>query len=256
MELNLKGKNVIVLGGTRGIGLATAQAFADEGANVAVCARTAESVAKRVAELRARGARATGAAVDVADGANLQAWIRSVAEELGGIDVLVSNAGAMAQGFGTESWEMNFRVDVLAASNAFEAAQPFLKIAADANGDAAVVLVGSIASTESAVGGSYGAMKAALTHLSKSLAIAHAKDHIRVNVVSPGMIDFEGAVWQAAKQHAPDLYKTVRDSVRLGHPGEPKHIADAIVFLCSPRSFFTTGANLLIDGGQSNRVTY
>lgn len=145
---------------------------------------------------------------------------------------------------------------MLGAANAFEAALPFLKAAADANGDAAVVLVGSIAYTESAVGGSYRAMKAALTHLSKSLAIAHAKDHIRVNVVSPGMVDFEGSTWEIVKQHDLALFQTVPQSVRLGHTGSPEHIADTIVVLCSPRFYFTTGANLLVDGGQSNRVTY
>lgn len=118
--------------------------------------------------------------------------------------------------------------------NAFEAAQPFLQASAKENGDAAVVFVGSITSSESAVGGSYGAMKAAVSHLSKSLAIAHAKDRIRVNVVSPGMVDFEGSVWKKMKLHDPSLYDRVRQSVRLGQPARPEHIADTIAFLWSP----------------------
>lgn len=104
MDLDLKGKNVVVLGGTRGIGRETAEYFANEGANVALCAHNAEQVARVVTELGAKGVRATGSSVDLADGAAVQAWVRPIAKELGGIDILVSNAGAMAQGFSPESW--------------------------------------------------------------------------------------------------------------------------------------------------------
>ena len=256
MDLKIKGKNAVVLGGTRGIGRAVAEAFADEGTNVAICARNEEQVARAVSELSAKPVRVTGRCVDVTDGPAVREWVRAVAEELGGIDILVSNAGAMAQGIDFEAWERNYRLDILGAISAFEAAQPFLQAAAKEKGDAAVVLVGSIAATESKFGGAYGAIKAALASMSKSLAINHAQDHIRVNTVSPGMVYFEGSTWDQLKENMPDVFEDIRSSARLGHPASPHHIADSVVFLCSPRSFCTTGANLLIDSGQSNRVSY
>ena len=95
MDLRLTGKTAIVLGGTRGIGRSIAETFANEGANVAICARNAAQVAEAVSELSAMGVKATGSAVDITDADGLKAWVSSVGEELGGVDILVSNAGAM-----------------------------------------------------------------------------------------------------------------------------------------------------------------
>ena len=121
MDLGLKGRNAVVLGGTRGIGRAIAGTLAGEGVGVAVCARNADQVAGTVAELKAMGVKATGASVDITDAAALKSWISEAAKELGSIDMLFSNAGAMAQGGDAASWEQNFRLDVLGAVNAFEA---------------------------------------------------------------------------------------------------------------------------------------
>jgi 3-oxoacyl-[acyl-carrier protein] reductase len=110
MDLQLKGKNALILGGTRGIGRAIADTLAKEGANVGVCARNADQVAAAVAELKALGVKATGASVDVTDGAALKSWIASAASELGGLDILISNAGAMAQGNDIDAWEKNFQL--------------------------------------------------------------------------------------------------------------------------------------------------
>ena len=130
MDLKLKGKRVIVLGGTRGIGRAIADTFADEGANVAICARNKDQIDTAVTELAKRGIRVTGASVDMAKSAELKAWVSDVAAQFGGIDILVSNASAIAMGTSPEAWQQLLSIDILGASAAFEAARPHLEKAA------------------------------------------------------------------------------------------------------------------------------
>ena len=256
MDLNLRGKKCVVLGGTRGIGRAIAETMADEGADVAICARNAEQIAATVTELKAKGINATGGPVDVTDGDALKGWIKSVGEELGGIDILISNAGAMAQGNDEASWKQNFNLDVLGAVNAFEAAEPFLGKAADTTGDAAFIIIASISAAVADQAGSYGPIKAALIHMAKGLARQHAKRGIRTNVVSPGMVYFEGGVWHQVEQNMPDFFKKAISRNPTGRCATPQEIANAAVFLASPLSSYTTGSNLIVDGTVSNRVNF
>ncbi len=256
MDLGLKGKNAIVLGGTRGIGRAIAATLAGEGSNVAVCARNAGQVAETVAELKASGIKATGGAVDITDGAALKAWIETAAGELGGLDMLFSNAGAMAQGGDAASWEQNFRLDVLGAVHAFEAARPFLEAGGARHGDAAFVIISSISAAQADTASSYGPIKAALIHMAKGLARQHAKKKIRVNVVSPGTVYFKGGVWNMIEQNMPERYKDAMNRNPTGRMATPQEIANAAVFLACPLSSFTTGSNLVVDGAISNRVNF
>jgi len=256
MDLHLKNKNAVVLGGTRGIGRAIAETFAAEGANVAVCARNADQVKEAVAALKDKGVRATGASVDITDGAALKAWIAKAGDELGGIDMLVSNAGAMAQGPDPASWESNFKLDVLGAVNAFDAARPFLEKAADKTGDAAFVIIASVSAAESDNASSYGPIKAALIHMAKGLARQYAGRKIRTNVVSPGMVYFKGGVWNMVEENSPDFFKQAMARNPTGRAATPQEIANATVFLASPASAYTTGVNLLVDGAISRRVNF
>ena len=256
MDLGLKGKKAIVLGGTRGIGRAIAETLAGEGADVAVCARNPDQVSEAVAALTALGVRATGASVDITNAAALKGWIDEAARELGGVDILISNAGAMAQGADPASWEQNFNVDVLGAVNAFDAARPFLEGAAEKTGDAAFVLIASISAAMADSAGSYGPMKAALIHMAKGLARQHAKRGLRVNVVSPGMVYFKGGVWNTVETNMPDFFKQAIARNPTGRCATPQEIANAAVFLASPVSSYTTGVNLIVDGALSNRVNF
>src|SRR4030081_2548062 len=207
MDLGLRGRNAVVLGGTRGIGRAIADTLAAEGAGVAGGGRNADQVMNAVAELQTQGVRATGASVDITDGAALKSWIANVAREFGGIDILFSNAGAMAQGGDPASWEQNFRLDVLGAVNAFEAARPFLETSGERNGDAAFVIISSVSAAQADTASSYGPVKAALVHMAKGLARQYAGKKIRVNVVSPGTVYFKGGIWSMVEQNTPERYQ-------------------------------------------------
>ena len=252
MDLGLRGRNAVVLGGTRGIGRAIADTLAGEGAGVAVCARNADQVASTGAELQTRGTRATGASVDVTDAGALKSWIGDAAQKLGGIDLLFSNAGAMAQGGDPASWEQNFRLDVLGAVHAFEAACPFLEASGAKNGDAAFIIISSVSAAQADTASSYGPIKAALVHMAKGLARQYASKKIRVNVVSPGTVYFKGGVWNTIEQNMPQRYQDALKRNPTGRMATPQEIANAAVFLASPASSFTTGPNPIVDGRIPN----
>jgi len=256
MDLHLEGKNAVILGGTRGIGRAIADTLAVEGANVAICARNADQVKEAVTALNGKGVRATGAPVDITDGKALTAWIESAAKALGGIDLLFSNAGAMAQGNDTTGWEANFKLDILGAVNAFEAARPHLEKAADEKGDAAFIIISSVSAAEADNASSYGPIKAALIHHAKGLARQYATKKIRINTVSPGMVYFKGGVWHMVETNMPDYFKNAMSRNPMGRAATPEEIANAAVFLASPVSAFTSGSNLVVDGAISHRVNF
>jgi len=256
MDLQLKGKKAIVTGASRGIGRAIAETLAAEGCDVAICARGQAGVDEVVGALTAKGATAFGAAVDIADGPALKTWITEAAKRLGGLDVLVSNASALTRGAGEDDWKAMYDVDLMGAVRALEAARPFLEKAGAENGDAAFIITSSVSAAEASAPGAYGAIKAALIHFAKGVAREAAPRHLRCNVVSPGTVLFDGGVWGVTRDRAPDFFKMMISRNPTGRMGTPEEIAAATVFLASPLSAFTTGINMVVDGGITQRANF
>ena len=253
MDLGLRGKKAIVTGATRGIGRAIADLLAAEGCDLAICARNREAVHDTAALLARAGVRATGGAVDVADLPALCRWIAEAAESLGGLDIFIANVSALAQGMDEEAWRRGFEIDVMGTVFGIEAALPFI----DKSDAGAIVVVGSTALAE--VYGptrSYAAVKAAIVPYVKGLARNLAPKNVRANMVSPGNVYFEGGVWNIVEQRNPEMFKAMLARNPTGRMGTPEEVANAVVFLASPRASFITGTNLIVDGALTQRVQF
>lgn len=251
MDLGLKGLNAIVTGGSKGIGRSVAAILADEGANVAICARNAGEVAGAVAALKAKGVSAYGAAIDVADKAALEGFVADSAKALGGVDIVVANVSALAVQDDEEAWRTAFDTDMMHTVRAVNSAMPYL----EASKHPAIVMISSVSGREvDFTGPAYGAFKAALVHYAQRLAHQLAAKAIRVNAVSPGNTYFEGGVWHQIETHNPDFFKTALGLNPTGRMAKPDEIARGVVFLASPASSFTTGTNLVIDGALTRGV--
>ena len=251
MDLGLKAKNVLVTGGSKGIGLAVADLFATEGANVAICARNSEEVGKVVTSLAAKGVKACGQGIDVADPVALKGWIEASAKELGGIDCIVCNVSALAVGDTPETWEKSFRTDMMHTVNSVAAAMPYL----EKSKSASIIIVSSVSGFEvDFAAGSYGAIKAALIHYAKGLSQQLVAKGIRVNAVSPGNTYFEGGIWHNIETGMPELYKTAMSLNPTGRMGTAEEVAVGVVFLASPLASRISGTNLIIDGALTKAV--
>lgn len=254
MDLGLKGKKAIVTGATKGIGLAIAETFAREGADVAICSRNASEAAAVAARIaKETGVKTLGSGVDVADGPALTAWVAEAGKELGGIDIVVANVSALAFGASEESWAKGFQTDIMHTVRVIDAAMPFLEKSAAGS----IVTISSVSGREiDVVWGAYGASKAAVIHYTQGLAFNLAAKNIRANTVSPGNTYFAGGVWESIETGNPKLFA---DSLALNPTGRmatPQEIANAVVFIASPASSFTTGTNLVVDGALTRGVQF
>jgi 3-oxoacyl-[acyl-carrier protein] reductase len=246
MDLELRGKAAIVTGASKGIGRAIALALADEGAKIAICARGRDALDATAAELRGKGVSVCAATCDVSDAQALDAFLEEARRTLRRVDVLVNNPSAIAIGDDDEAWQVSFSVDMMPAVRACRKVIPWMT----ENGGGSIVHISSGSGRMAGSPPAYAAMKAALISHSKTLAVALAPQRIRVNTVAPGSIFFPGGFWDVVRLQDRPTYDAVLASIPSRRFGNPEEVANAVVFLSSPKASWITGALLGIDGGQ------
>jgi len=246
----LEGRHAIVTGASRGIGRAIALLFADEGADVTLVARTPETLDEVAGAVRALGRRCLVIAADVtADDAPTRIVEESVAE-FGGIDVLVNNAGGNSfmsplQTMRLSGWQRTMNLNLDSAVRLIQAALPPLL----ASGRGSLINVSSVAGLSGApLMSHYGAAKAAMISLTRSLAVEVATQGLRVNALVPGWIETDLTGFLRDDDHAESA---LLSGVPMARWGTADEIAQAALFLASDASSFMTGQTLIVDGGLS-----
>jgi 3-oxoacyl-[acyl-carrier protein] reductase len=247
MAFDFTNKRVIVTGGSRGIGRSIALAFAGSGADVSICARSADALARTKGEIAATGRRAHAATCNVADGAAVRAYVADAAAELGGLDVLVNNTSGFGMGDDEAAWAAGLAVDIMATVRATQAALPMMERAVGSS----VINIASISGFRPSLRApGYAAVKAALLNLTTSQAMALARKGIRVNCIAPGSIEFPGGYWEERRLAKDPLYTQVLGRIPFGRLGTPEEIAEVALFLASPHARWITGQTIAVDGGQ------
>jgi NAD(P)-dependent dehydrogenase (short-subunit alcohol dehydrogenase family) len=250
IDLSLQGKVAVVTGGSKGLGKAVADRFAEAGATVVVASRNEDQLRLAVEDIAARGGTALAIPTDVAEPSQVEELMARTIGEVGSIDILVNNAGAapfltkVASSRGLDRFERYLHLNFMAAVYCTRAAAPHLL----ARRGSSVLNMSSVAGITAARGLSYyGAAKAALVGLTRSVAMEWAPAGVRVNALAPGVIRTD--IYSRHRMIA--SFEKMAEGIPLGRVGEPGDVADAALFLCSPAASFITGAVLVIDGGAT-----
>jgi 3-oxoacyl-[acyl-carrier protein] reductase len=250
VDLGLAGRRVLVTGGSYGIGFAIARELAEEGAAVAICARTESRLDAAVAELSERGVPVVGIAADVDLPGKSAEVVEEAASQLGGLDGLVACVGGhLGAPWLPEStpqdWLATLRLNVLHPVDVTRAAVPYLR-----GRDGSVLFIASITGWRPGPSSTYATAKAAVIHLAATLAQELGPYGIRVNALSPGSTaDTEG--WEDFQRRDPEAYEAfIRDELPLRRLVTTREIAAFACLAVSPRGSGLTGTNLTVDTGQ------
>ena len=251
MDLGLHGLNAIVTGATRGIGRAIADTLADEGANVAICARHADDVEAAVGRAAGKGRTGHRAGPRCRRRPRAAGWVRDVAVELGGIDIVVANVSALAIGGDEDSLAERVpdRHDGRGASGRRGDAQP-RELGGAGDRDDLQRLGPRDRLRLRRLRGVQGGPRP----LHAGSRLPPGRPGIRANTVSPGNTYFAGGVWAQIETGNPELFAAALGLNPTGRMGTPQEMANAVAFIASPRASFITGANLVVDGALTKGV--
>ena len=247
---DLKGRVAIVTGGNGGIGLGMARGLAAAGARIVIAARNADKSRAAVEDLAGRGGEACAVATDVADERSVASLVEATLGRWGRLDVLVNNAGINIRKpvheLALDEWRTVLDTNLTSAFLCSKAAYPAFKAA----GGGKIINIGSMMSLFGAgFAPAYGSSKGGIVQLTKSMAVAWAKDNIQVNAVLPGWIDTD--LTRNARREVSGLNESVLRRTPAGRWGGIDDMAGVAVFLAAPASDFVTGTAIPVDGGFS-----
>jgi 3-oxoacyl-[acyl-carrier protein] reductase len=249
----LAGKRALVTAGAQGIGLAITQALRAAGCGVFVHYRSSAAAAAKLLEQSGRGGRCAVATADLTESAQCEELVAAAVAELGGLDILINNAGSLVgrrtlaaadDGF----WDEVMTLNLGTLRRVTRAASPHLIQAAAVNGGASIVNLASLAGRKGGHAGSlaYSTAKGAVITFTRALALELGPQGVRVNAVAPGLI--LGTAFHTTHT-TPEAARDTVAGIPLGRAGTPDDVARAVVFLASEFSGFITGATLDINGG-------
>ena len=247
---NLTGKVALVTGGNGGIGLGLARGLAKAGAAIMVAGRNAEKSKAAAAELAKLGVQTATFDGDAAKPETAKAMVAATVAKFGRLDILIANAGInirkQPQDYTPAEWQTILDTNLNGPFFGAQAAYPVMKAA----GGGKIITTGSMMSIfGSPFASAYAATKGGIVQMTRSLAVAWAKDNIQVNAILPGWIDTD--LTRAARKDVPGLHERVLGRSPTGRWGTPDDFEGIAVFLSSPASDFVTGTAIPVDGGYS-----
>ncbi len=257
MDLAIREKYALVTGGSHGIGRSIALALAEEGCNVAICARNAERVERVVAELKAAGVKSLGIPADVLIEQNIEQVVKSVIDAWGTIDILVNNVGGggrwgseIVEETSDDVWLDVYSKNALAAARFTMKVIPFMRKQKWGR----VVTISSIYGREGGGRPWFNMAKSAEISLMKTLGMNAdlARDGITFNSIAPGGIMIPDTGWEKEQRKNPEEFREMVESqFPLGRLGTPEEVANVVAFICSEKASLVNGASIPVDGAES-----